>query len=644
MELRTRRHLGTWVVISIVLSLATVSGLFRLAQDSLIDLLFTRKTPPSNIVIVEINEESISTIGQWPWPRAIFAQLIHQLNEAAVIGIDVNFKEPSRYGSEDDAALAEAIALSQSPIILTAEMQSNGNLAMPIDVISNTSTVGFPNLVLGSDGIARVIRFVKNEYQSFGLQVARLYRQQTTGESIPLVPSDLTRIDFQGPDRTFALVSARDVQQKIVPSSFFKNKIVLIGATARDLQDFHHTPMGIISGVEVQASIVTTLLNQRFFSNNILITLGLIVALSGLTILLGMFTQRLRFYLPALGALFLAYNILAFVSFDRYRILDLLYPNLAIIISAIASIMVQYFFTHREKKFIQETFSRYLAPQVIHQLLHDPSALKLGGKKETLSILFSDIRNFTTMSETMSPEQLTSFLNEYLSHMTHLVLERNGVIDKYIGDAIMAFWGAPLPNERHALDGVVSALHMVEALATFNLSSKEKGNPHIDIGIGINSGEVTVGNMGSEKRFDYTVLGDNVNLASRLEGLTKTYGVNIIVSQATIDLITLSDRDSHQIMIRELDTVQVKGKKLPVTLWEVIPRSRQYEIAAIKEWFDAARHAYYKGNFKRAIELFDHVLQQLPNDAPSHVLRERCEEFILHPHIDWKGIYELTHK
>lgn len=644
MNLRNRRHFSTWLVISAVLSLATVSGLFRPAQDSLVDLLFTRKLPPSNVVIIEIDENSINEIGQWPWPRQVFAQLIRQLNEAAVIGIDVNFKEPSRYGQDDDDALAEAIRLSQPPVVLTAEMQSSGKLAMPISPVADDAIVGFPNLVLGPDGVARVIRYVKNEYQSFALQISQQYQQQTSDMRIAVIPADITRIDYQGPDRTFTLIPARDVQEKKIPASFFKNKIVLIGATARDLQDFHHTPMGIISGVEIQASIITTLLNQRFYTSDTLTMVGLIAGLSGLTILFGMFLQRLRFYLPALALIFASYNIAAFLSFDRYRVLDLLYPNLAIILSAIASITVQYFFTHREKKLIQDTFSRYLAPQVIHELLHDPSAIKLGGKRETLSILFSDIRNFTTMSETMSPEQLTGFLNEYLSHMTGIVLERNGVIDKYIGDAIMAFWGAPLPNKRHALDSVVSALHMVDALATFNASSKDKGNPVIDVGIGINSGEVTVGNMGSEKRFDYTVLGDNVNLASRVEGLTKTYGVNIIVTQATIDLISPQDRASHQLMLRELDHVQVKGKKVSVTLWEVVPRFKQANVAAISEWFDKGRQAYYKGSFTHAIEMFDNVLRQLPGDGPSHVLRERCEELLTHPHPDWQGVYELTHK
>jgi adenylate cyclase len=644
MQLRRHHHLTTWLVVSSILSLAALSGLLRRGQDSLVDLLFTPKDPPGNIVIVEINESSINTTGQWPWPRVVFGELVQKLQEAAVIGIDVNFKELSHLGSSDDAAFADAIASSKPPVVLTAEMQSDGRLASPIAPLAQHAQEGFPNLVLGQDGIARVIRYVKNGNRSFALRISQLYQERTNSPAITTIPNGLTRIDFRGPDRTFALVSALEVRQGRIPSSFFKDKIVLIGATARDLQDFHHTPMGIISGVEVQASIITTLLNQHFFTSSTVTTIWLIILLSAFVIALGMRIKRLRVYLPTLLTIFVVYNVIAFISFDRYVILDLLYPNLAIFGSAIASITVQYFFAHREKKFIQETFGRYLAPQVISELLQDPSKLKLGGQRVNLTILFSDIRGFTSFSETMSPEQLIHFLNDYLSHMSTIILDQHGVIDKYIGDAIMSFWGAPLANPHHALDGVLSALAMVEALQTFNEGGKEKNYPPIDIGIGLNSGDVTIGNMGSEKRFDYTVLGDNVNLASRLESLTKTYGINILVSQATVDAISKSALEEHDITMREIDRVKVKGKQQAVTLYQVVAGHKKDSVASIEQAFSRGREAYYRGAWQEAINAFDQVLMAYPDDGPSHTLRDRCEHFLKHPHESWQGVYEMTSK
>jgi adenylate cyclase len=244
------------------------------------------------------------------------------------------------------------------------------------------------------------------------------------------------------------------------------------------------------------------------------------------------------------------------------------------------------------------------------------------------------------MSEGMTPEQLISFLNQYLSKMTQIILESNGVIDKYIGDAVMAFWGAPLRNEKHAINGVLAALKMIDVLLEFNEQSKQTGRPIIDIGIGLNTGNATVGNMGSEKRFDYTVLGDNVNLASRLEGLTKVYGVNIIVAQSTIAAIP----DEENILTRELDRVRVKGKKKPVTIYEIIPRARYENVQSILGDFKEGRECYYNGEWNRAISAFMKVLEKAPDDGPTKTLKNRCEGFLHRPADNWEGIFEMTSK
>ncbi len=627
-----------------ILSLFSLAGFFRQWQERLIDLLFTVKTPPANIVIVTIDEESIRSIGQWPWPRAVFADLIGRLQSAAVIGVDVNFKEPSRAGIADDNAFASALNSSRVPVILTAELQPDGSIAHPLNTLAVHTQEGYPNIIIDGDGTSRSIRFIKNGFPSFGLQIASTYTARVSKSSLPNIPYEPTRIRYLGSSGTFASVSALKVIQQKVSPGFFEQKIVLIGATAPDLQDFHQTPFGVASGVEIQANVVQTLLGQTFFATNKLWTVEIIFLVTALAIWLGTIVGRLIWLFITTLTILAAYNVIAFISFDHVRILDIFYPNLAILISIGGSITARYTIASKEKKFIQESFSRYLAPQVIHQLLHDPSQLRLGGVREALSILFSDIRNFTTMSEQMTPEELTTFLNQYLTGMTNIVLDHNGVIDKYIGDAIMAFWGAPLANQYHARDSILAALAMMDSLEAFNSTNQSHGKLVIDIGIGINSGDVTVGNMGSERRFDYTVMGDNVNLASRLEGLTKTYGVNIIASEHTIKQLPAEELQKYHIVVREIDRVKVKGKKQAVTLYQIVTNRRKPHIEHIEQYFNDGLRAYYGGNWLAAIEKFEYVLKEYPDDGPSRVLYERCQEFLHRPIEHWEGVFELTHK
>ena len=228
--------------------------------------------------------------------------------------------------------------------------------------------------------------------------------------------------------------------------------------------------------------------------------------------------------------------------------------------------------------------------------------------------------------------------------MTDIVLEGRGVVDKYIGDAIMAFWGAPLPNNNHPVDAIRSSLRMVGALKLFNEQSRKEGDPEIDIGIGLNSGKVVAGNMGSDKRFDYTVMGDTVNLASRLESLTKTYGVHIIASEFTIDALGKERAEKEGIVIREIDRVKVKGKKSGVTIYEIADPEKHDSLKKALPVFNTARELYYKGDWDGCIKRLKEVENILPSDGPSKVFRERCEHFKIHPHEEWSGVYELTSK
>lgn len=622
-----------------LLSVGAWFGILRPFQERITDLLFVQHVPMPHIIIVAIDDESIQSVGQWPWPRAVFGQLVSALQNAAIIGIDVNFKEPSRFGTTDDDAFSNMLASSHVPVVLTAELKPDGSVSEPKILNQHKHHFGYSNLPVSSGGIVRSVTYLHDQTESFSRIVASL-----SGQTITEPPDDTMRIDFAGPSGTYPTVSVHDTLSHTLPQKFFEKTIVLIGATAKDLHDYHITPFGTMAGVEVQANAIATLLLKQWYGSHTQTTVALIFILSAWTLWITLRIQRLRMLVATVAGTIILYTIVVFISFDLHYILDLVYPCLSILTTFGATIAYQYVTTSQEKKFIQKSFSRYLAPQVIHQLMHDPSKLKLGGTREALTILFSDIRNFTSFSEEMNPEELTSFLNNYLSRITTLILHHQGLVDKYIGDAIMAFWGAPLPDKQHAIHGVCSALDMVDALGRLNAENKKKGHPQIDIGIGINSGDATVGNMGSEIRFDYTAMGDNVNLASRLEGITKTYGVNIIISEATAGLLDEYDKHEHRIILRELDRIRVKGKKEAVTIFEAIPRTQQGSIATIIDDFASARDAYYEGRWEDAIAAFDHVLEQSQNDIPSQVLKDRCSGFLHRPMDDWQGVFEMTHK
>ena len=545
-------------LVILVWSLLPLTGAFRVQRDKLIDLLFTEKPHSSQVVILKIDEESLNSLGQWPWPRAIFAELINKLQTSRVIGIDVNFKEPSRLGETDDLLLAKAVNKSKSPVVLTSELTGLDPLtvARPLPKFSGAE-MGYANMLVDSDGVVRKFWPKMLNEESFSTALAKHLGSRAASEQV-------VRINYAGPIDTTPSFSVLDVVEGKVPKEFFENRAVIIGATAKDLQDFHHTPFGLMSGAELQVNTLETLLGPQLIDAEPIWLFLIILFLGAVTLAVSFKVKKL---LPLLGWIVLIlvlYNLAAFWSFDQGLVFDFFYPNLMVIISGVLSVTAQFVSTAREKKFIQESFGKYLAPEVINELMTDPSRLKLGGQRKELSILFSDIRDFTSISEKMDPEELTHFLGEYFSRMTAVVLEHRGVVDKYIGDAVMAFWGAPVPEKNHAKQAVATALVMAAELKKLNEENKQKGWPEIKIGIGINSGEVVVGNMGSEKRFDYTVIGDNVNLASRLEGLNKTYQTSILISESTADEV------KNLFTLRELGVTPVKGRQAAVKIFEVL--------------------------------------------------------------------------
>jgi adenylate cyclase len=299
-----------------------------------------------------------------------------------------------------------------------------------------------------------------------------------------------------------------------------------------------------------------------------------------------------------------------------------------------------YIHEEREKRKIRGAFQYYLNASVINDMLKDPAKLKLGGDKKNLSVMFSDIRGFTTISEKLTPEELVALLNEYLTAMTNKVFQYDGLLDKYIGDAIMAVFGAPLDQADHAHRACLTALGMMKELRALQKKWEQEGRPVINIGIGVNSGDMVVGNMGSEMRFDYTVMGDMVNLASRLEGTNKEYGTNIIVSEFTYNMV------KDAMCCRELDGVRVKGKLKPVKIYELLCEKKdEADCRSLLDAFAGALALYRKGNWDEAIAAFQKVLDIKPDDFVSAMYVERCRNLKEHPPEEpWDGVFVMTKK
>ena len=297
--------------------------------------------------------------------------------------------------------------------------------------------------------------------------------------------------------------------------------------------------------------------------------------------------------------------------------------------------MLQYISESAEKRFIYNSFKYYLSPEIINEILQNPATLKLGGEKKKITVFFSDIRGFSGISEVFSPEMLTYVVSEYMTEMTDIIMAQRGLVSQYFGDGIMAFWGAPLQNSHQAEDACASAVAMMGALEKLNARFKqEKINAHINIGVGINTGQVIAGNIGSKKKFNYTVFGDGVNLTARLEALNKGYGTQIIISESTKKEI----EHNPAFILRALDTIVVKGKQEPTNIFEILAKPLHNGIL---EGFSRGRQYYKEGNWQAAVKEFEPIAGQ---DGPSRLFLERCLHFQKNPPVAWNGIYEFKHK
>jgi adenylate cyclase len=543
------------------------------------------------------------------------------------------------------AKLAEAAA---SYGFIDINPDSDGTLRHALLVMRYQDQDFFPSLSLQS-----VREYEKIPDQEIAAYIAEtgLERIQFGKHALRPARDGTALINYSGPYRTYAQYSMADVIDGTVPPETFKDKMVLLGATAMAIGDLRNTPFqsGTYMGVEVHANIIDNLLHsdekgRTFLTRGLreeLVDTGFIL-LFGLVF--GAWFARIK---PLYATLSLVLALAAFGWFVYFGFASLgkwfsfVIPAGTLVANYAAITSFRMILEEREKRKIRKTFSQYLSPGVIALIEKDPHKyIRPGGETKELTVMFSDIRGFTSLSEGMTADELVHLLNEYLGAMTEVVFHNLGTLDKYIGDAIMAFWGSPYPQTDHALRACTCALEMIGALEKLNAKWQAQGRKEMSIGIGLNTGPVNVGNMGSAKRLAWTVMGDNVNLASRLEGMTKEYRCRIVISEGTYRQI------ADQFVFRELDRIRVKGKKQPVHVYELLDvEAARPKYAGLLTRFEQAISAYHAQDWREAAGRFGELLASFPEDGPTQIFLQRALEFMeTAPEPDWDGVYVMKSK
>jgi adenylate cyclase len=462
--------------------------------------------------------------------------------------------------------------------------------------------------------------------------------------SIPTDETGQMMINYLGPPKTFTHYPITDIINDRIPKGTFKDKMVLVGTTALGIYDMRNTPFSLVyPGVEVHATIIDNTLAQNFLIRPDWIKILDVLAIILMGVVTGLVIPRLNAVKGILFAicLFTAHILLSRLFFVNYGLwFNITYPLAALIVLYVAHTIYKYVTEERERKKIKGAFTYYVSSSVVNEMLKHPEKLKLGGERKELTVLFSDIKGFTTIAEGLTPEELVNLLNEYLTVMTDVVFKYDGTLDKYIGDAIMAVYGAPLDLPDHPFKACQSALEMIKELQKLNEKWIGEGRQAFDIRIGINTGPMMVGNMGSKQRFDFTAMGDSVNLGSRLEGANKSYKTGIIIGELTYE------RVKNEFACMELDSVRVKGKKKPVKIYSLVGVKDIPEIPeAIVNQFNEGVTVYKERKWDEAIQIFENISAVDPDLYAAQLYIERCTNFKKSPPPpDWDGVYVMTSK
>lgn len=619
---------------------------FRDLNFILIDQLHGGIKASSNIVIVGIDDKSLQEIGAWPWNREIFATALTNLDKMSpkAAGIDVLFLEKR----EGDDKLNQVLETIKYPLVLGSKFVDKSIIT---SIFSNEKIKsGYVDLLTDQDGkIRRIKPLTKTASQclkSLSYSVfTEFIKYGNTGNDC-LLPNYISKklendiLYFNYTSNKFLYLSFVDLYKGNIDLNILKNKIILIGSTAKDLRtNLNDNFVDIFGytrpGIEIHANILNSFILNKFQSNMADIVFFPIFGTVSLALLF--FYRKFKkiiYEIILFAAALILTNIFGVILFDFGKNWNFTASNLILVACFGLNIVYKFTVERKEKRFIQKAFGQYINPALLNKLVENPDTLKLGGERKQMTVLFSDIRGFTTVSESMEAEELTGLINDYLDHMSEIILKNDGTIDKFIGDAIMAFWNAPIDDKDHCLKAIKTALEMEKELEIFN-----KEHPQYSafkIGIGINTGEMVVGNIGSRKRFDYTLLGDNVNLGSRIEGLTKKYKVGALATEQTLSGISDQKFEEYNIIFRLIDDVIVKGKTHSIKIFQ--PLIKTLQNIELKNRYEAAFEMYQKGNFDEAKSLFT----KIQNDETSKIMEERINNLSITS--DWHGVWKWEEK
>ena len=667
--------------------------------DARVQLLADPSRADADIVLLAVDQSSLDVYEKeqglgWPWPRQIYAPILDFLKAggAKAVFFDLILSEASTYGIDDDRLFAEAMARAGNvflPIFLSTDegepdksaeqvlgrsalgpgagpggtvpssseagtVPPARSASLPVDELAVAAVkMGNVQFVPDGDSVYRrlplVFRYGDWLLPALPLAMAEFISEGVDLHKVPLDPSGNMILHFFGPRGTYQTLSIgaiinsqarieEGLEPQIQPREF-AGKTIIVGTTAAGLYDFRPTPFGgVYPGMEILATALDNIVHRDAIREAPAAVTWVSVLVFALLAGIGTSMLKRTGHLAALGlslpALAAADSLLA----ARAGVwVEFVAPAFAALSAFIVAALLSYGVEGRQRRFIKNAFRYYLSPQVIDRVLADPSLLRLGGERREITAFFSDVAGFTSISEGLSPEDLVGLLNAYLSEMTDIILDLGGTLDKYEGDAIIAFWNAPVDQPDHALRACRAALRCRQRLAELREQFRGRFGHEVRMRIGVNSGPAVVGNMGSERRFDYTAMGDTMNLASRLEGAGKVYGVSTLVGEET------ERRVRDEILARDVDVIRVVGKKQPIRVFELLGEKGAVPAEELEKTslFNRALETYRARRFSEAAAMFE----ALASDPVAAVYAGRARQSASSPPPeDWDGVYELNKK
>ncbi|MFC1522441.1 CHASE2 domain-containing protein [Elusimicrobiota bacterium] len=640
-------------------------------ENKYIDFLFSARNLfwgvgeiDKRLTLVAIDDDSVESIGRWPWPRSVHAKIVNELmsHDPALIVFDVLFPEPDARAPRDDRELIDATKRAKDKVVHAfyenVETVRKGGVStlklsvfkpfpalLDIDphlgfVEQNKYENNILSVSYDSDGMVRR-NFMSKQISttgetalSLGAKAFAMAKGLSEEEFVKSYPDEII-INFPGSffeestlgeirrREPYELISAKDVvsgELKKEVAEKLKGAIIFIASISVGTFDHYPTPFNPVTpGVEMHMYAANSLLNGNALERPHRFMLGtLLMVLLGLlfTWAPAKFSARLNFGMFA-GGITLLFIVSLVLMATRNYVLDVSVPAISTFLIFSSITLYRMATEEREKKWIRNTFGQYLSPKVVSLLVENPDALRLGGEKREMTAMFMDIAHFTTISEKLPPEELTKLLNHYLTNFTNIIMKYDGVVDKFIGDAIMAFWNAPFDQADHQLHACLAALEMQEQVK----SDVYPGAPPVEIRIGLHTGDMVVGNMGSQSRFNYTAIGDNVNFASRLEGANKFFKTSTLISE------TVYEKSKKTVLARELGAIRVVGKEKPVSIYELIGKKDdgQEVPKSVQQWNEAI-YMLKKGKISIAKQKFTDYIMKHKDDPAANTYMSMMEK------------------